>query len=140
MSVDENKSIVRRFVDEVWNQGNLAVIDELVAPNFVGHGHGSRKGTSSGPENTREFIEMCRSAFPDLHVAIEWQVAEGDLVATRWTLSGTQRGQFMGVQPTGKRVTVSGTIFDRIDSGKVAEEWIDWDRLGLMQQLGTVQR
>jgi predicted ester cyclase len=151
-STDQNKAIVRRFVDEVWNQGNLNVIDELVAPGFRGHGHmGAPHGGQSGgqpggqhfapgPEGTRQFVHLVRSAFLDLCVTVEQQLAEGDLVATRWTLRGTQQGAFMGMAPSGKQVSVSGTVIDRIANGTVAEEWIDWDRLGLMQQLGAMQR
>jgi predicted ester cyclase len=83
---------------------------------------------------------VCRTALPDVRVIIEQQLAEGDLVATRWTPTGMHRGQFMGVAPSGKQVLVSGTVIDRIAGGKVAEEWIDWDRLGLLEQLGVVQR
>jgi steroid delta-isomerase-like uncharacterized protein len=152
MSANENKALVRRFVEEVWNQGNLGVIEHLVAPDFQDHGHmAAQQGSqpsgqpgeqhfATGPEGTRHFIQMIRSAFPDIQVTIEQELAEGDLVATHWTIRGTQHGPFMGIEPTGKQIQVQGVVIDRCAGGKVAEEWIAWDRLGLLQQLGAVQR
>jgi steroid delta-isomerase-like uncharacterized protein len=135
VSADTNKEIVRRLGIEPW-QGKLGVIDELVAPNYVGHDPAA--GEQQGPEGVKEFIKSYLAGFPDGTITIDEQLAEGDLVATRWTGRGTHKGELMGVPPTGKQVTVSGITISRVKNGKVVEEWSNWDTLGLLQQLGAV--
>ena len=134
MSADTNKEIVRRLGVEPW-EGNLGVIDELVAPNYVGHDPAMDQ---QGPEGVKEFITGYIAAFPDAKITIEDQLAAGDLVATRWTARGTQTGELMGIPPTGKQVTVTGIAISRVKNGKVVEEWSNWDTLGMLQQLGVV--
>jgi steroid delta-isomerase-like uncharacterized protein len=135
MSADTNKEIVRRLGVEPW-EGNLGVIDELVASNYVGHD--PAMPDQQGPEGVKEFITGYLAAFPDGRITIDDQFATGDVVATRWTGRGTQRGELMGVPPTGKQVTISGITISRVEKGKVVEEWTNWDMLGMLQQLGVV--
>ena len=133
---DANKTVSRRLTEEAFNQGNYDVIEELVAPTFVNHD--PTTGDTKGPQGTRELIEGYRSAFPDLKLTIEEQVAEGDLVATRWTARGTHKGELMGIAPTGKESTVTGMSIEKIKDGKIVESWNNWDTLGMMRQLGAI--
>jgi steroid delta-isomerase-like uncharacterized protein len=133
MSVEENKAIFRRIVEEGFNKGNLAIVDELVATNHVNH-----TDNVHGPEEYKQFITMYRTAFPDLHMTIEDQIAEGDKVVNRWTSRGTHKGDLMGIPPTGKQTTVTGMYVARIIGGKIMEEWGNFDALGMMQQIGVV--
>jgi steroid delta-isomerase-like uncharacterized protein len=135
VSADTNKEIVRRLGVEPW-EGNLDVIDELVAADYVGHDPAQPE--LHGPDGIREFITTYLAGFPDGRITIDEQLAEGDLVATRWTGRGTQQGELMGIPPTGKQVTVSGITISRVKGGKVVEEWSNWDTLGMLQQLGVV--
>lgn len=135
MSADTNKEIVRRLGVEPW-EGQLGVIDELVAPDYVGHDPAQPE--LHGPEGIKEFITGYLAGFPDGRITIDGQLAEGDMVATRWTGRGTHQGELMGIPPTGKQVTVSGITISRVKNGKVVEEWSNWDTLGMLQQLGVV--
>jgi steroid delta-isomerase-like uncharacterized protein len=135
VSADTNKEIVRRLGVEPW-EGNLGVIDELVAPDYVGHDPAQPE--MHGPQGIKEFITGYLAGFPDGRITIDEQLAEGDLVATRWTGRGTHQGELMGIPPTGKQVTVSGITISRVKNGKVVEEWSNWDTLGMLQQLGVV--
>lgn len=134
---DRNKAVERRLLDEVYSQGNLEIIDELVANDFVGHGTGA-EGGDQGRDAYRQFIVDLRTAFPDIRMTVEHQVAEGDKVATRWRARGTHLGEFRGIPPTGKHGEISGTIIDRIADGKIIECWSNTDDLGLLQQLGVI--
>jgi steroid delta-isomerase-like uncharacterized protein len=135
---DQNKALARRSLEEVWNQGNLAVIDELVAPNATFHDPSVPGGKFTGPEGLRQFVQIYRGAFPDVRITINDQVAEGDKVVTRWTATGTNSGQLMGIAPTGKQATVTGVDIDRYEAGKVVEAWANYDMFGMLQQLGVV--
>lgn len=132
---EQNRRLVRRTFDEVYNQGNLALVDELVAHDFVIH---SPSAEIHGPANTKQYVAMLRRAFPDLHFTIEDQLIDGDKVVTRWTARGTHRGEFQGIPPTGKQVSMKGTDIDRIANGKVVECWTNGDDLGVLQQLGVI--
>jgi steroid delta-isomerase-like uncharacterized protein len=134
---EQNKALTRRAVEEVWNRGNYAVVDELVAGDFVVHAT-TLTEEIRGPEGVRRYFGALRAGFPDLHVAIEDQIAEGDRVVTRWTARGTHTGAFQGISPTGARVRVTGIDIDRIADGKFVECWTSLDELGLLQQLGVV--
>jgi steroid delta-isomerase-like uncharacterized protein len=135
---EQNKALSKRNIDEVWNQRKLAVIDELVAPNSVLHDSTVPGGKVSGSQGYRQFVEIYLAAFPDLHFTIQDQFADGDKVATRWTGSGTQTGALMGIAPTGKRSTVTGITIDRYQNGKAVESWVNYDALGMFQQLGVI--
>ena len=135
---EENKAIVRREIEELFNHtGNLDVAEEVYAPDFVGHDP-TMPQDLHGMEAARQFAAEMRSAFPDLSCTIEEQIAEGDRVATRWVASGTHEGELMGISPTGNRVTVAGMTIDRIADGQIAETWDTYDALGMMQQVGAI--
>ncbi len=132
---EQNKMLVRRTLEEVYSQGHLAVVDELVASDFVIH---TPSEEIRGPEGTKQFVAALRTAFPDIHFTVEDQIAEGDTVVTRWTARGTHTGEFQGLPPTGKQVRLAGTDIDRIADGKAVECWANVDELGLMRQLGVL--
>jgi steroid delta-isomerase-like uncharacterized protein len=136
VSTDTNKEIVRRLGVEPW-EGNIGVIDELVAADYVGHDP-SQPEDMRGPEGIRGFVTTYLTAFPDGKITIDDQLAEGDLVTSRWTGRGIHQGDLMGIPPTGKQVTVTGITISRVKDGKVVEEWTNWDTLGLLQQVGVV--
>jgi steroid delta-isomerase-like uncharacterized protein len=136
MSTEQNKAVVRRVFDEVINEGNLNVADETLTPDYVYRSPGSPD--FHGPEGFKQLITMYRSACPDVHLEIDELIADGDTVVTRWTGRGTQLGEFMGIPPTGKQVTVTGVIITHFRGGKAAEEWELMDMLGLLQQLGAI--
>jgi steroid delta-isomerase-like uncharacterized protein len=136
MSVEENKAKVRRLVEELVNKGDLAVVDEVFATNFVNHSPAT--GTTPDREGIRQYITMVRSAFPDYHNVVEDLVAEGDRVAVHVTCRGTHRAQFMGIAPTGKSVAFPAVSIFRFAGGKVIERWNTTDNLVLLQQLGVV--
>ena len=131
MSLEENKALSRRAIEEIMNQRNLAVFDELHSPDYVCH---IISRTIQGPEPFKQLLSMVLTAFPDLHYTIEDLFGEGDRVVVRYTSRGTHKGDLMGIPPTGKQVTVTGTDIMRIVNGKILEEWINND---LMQQLGV---
>ena len=138
MSTEENKALLRRSVEEVFSaQGDLDVADEIYAPNYVGHNPLDPED-ARGPEGAKEQARMYRSAFPDVRLNIEEQVAEGDRVVTRWIGSGTHQGEMMGIAPTGNQIRVDGITISRIQDGKVVEDWELFNALGLMQQLDAV--
>jgi steroid delta-isomerase-like uncharacterized protein len=132
---EQNKSIVRRLVEEAWNKKNQAIIDELVTPNCLIH---TPDGDLRGPMEYRQLHDKYSKAFPDCTVSIEDMIAEEDKVVARLTFRGRQQGEFRGFAPTNKQVTVRCTTIVRLASGKVAEEHSIWDSLGLMEQLGIV--
>jgi steroid delta-isomerase-like uncharacterized protein len=134
---EQNKQLVRRAIEEVWNQGNYAVVDELTASDIVVHAS-LPDHEIHGPRGIKQFYAALRDGFPDLHFTIEDQIAEGDRVVTRWTARGTHTGTFKGIPPTGKQGVVSGIDIDRIANGKVVECWPNADELGLLQQLGVL--
>ena len=133
---EENKAIASRGFEEVYNQGNLDLIDEIYAADYVGHIAGSPD--IYGPEGLKQFVSMSRTAFPDVQLTIEDQIAEGDKVVTRWSSTGTHKGELMGIPLTGVQVTVTGIRISRITGGKILEDWTSWDTLGMLQQLGVI--
>ena len=138
MSTEENKALLRRSVEEVFSaQGDIAVADEIFAPDYVGHNPTDPQDVR-GPEGAKELASMYRSAFPDVRLSIEEQVAEEDRVVTRWIANGTHQGEMMGIAPTGNQVRVEGITISHIQEGKILQEWELFDTLGLMQQLGAV--
>jgi len=132
------KGITRRMVEEVFNMGRLDVIDEIIAPGYVGHDPALPQDVA-GPDGERDLVRGYRAAFSDLTLTIDDQIAEGDRVVTRWTARGTHSGDLWGIAATGKEVTVTGTAIDRIEDGRIVESWSHWDALGLMQQLGVAR-
>ena len=132
---DENKKIARKLMEEGWNKGRVEVVDELLSAQCRFHDP-VFPALTSGAENFKQHIRTCRSAFPDLKFTIEDMIAERTEVVVHWTARGTHRGPFLGMQPTEKSATVSGTTINRIEKGKIVEQWADWNLLSLMEQLG----
>jgi steroid delta-isomerase-like uncharacterized protein len=137
MSTEQSKALVRQLIEQVFNRGNLSLADELLAPDFVEREE-LPPGMPSGREGVKALTGMMRSAFPDFKAAIDDMIAEGDKVVIRQTWSGTHKGEFMGVPPTGKRVSFGVIDVIRIDGGRFVEHWGQMDTMGLMQQLGAV--
>lgn len=136
MSVKDNKALISRYYDELWNKWNLAVADELIAPEIAFRG--SLAVTVQGLGGFKEYVSMVRAAFPDFHNSIEELIAEGDKVVARLTYSGTHRGELFDIAATGKRVTYSGIAIFRIAEGLISDGWVIGDTLGLMKQLGAI--
>jgi steroid delta-isomerase-like uncharacterized protein len=136
MTPEEMKAGYRRMIEEVFNQGRLELVDELVAADAVDHTE--MPGRPPGAEGVRWAAQTFRAAFPDIHFQIEDQVAQGELLATRFSISGTQNGEFMGVPPSGKRAAIAGMDMVRLRDGKMVEHWALMDMLSLMQQLGLM--
>jgi steroid delta-isomerase-like uncharacterized protein len=136
MSTQENKAIARRLLEDIWNNGSLNVVDEIFTTNFVRHGP-VLEGEVSGREAVKKLVTMFRNAFPDLRTSAEDQVAEGNLVVTRWTARGTHRGELMGIAPSGKQIRIAGALIDRLAGGKIEAEWAYYDAMDMMKQLGV---
>ncbi|MBI4672181.1 MAG: ester cyclase [Chloroflexi bacterium] len=137
MSTEQNIALVRRFVQEVMNKGDLAAMDEFFPVDVVDHTP-EVPNLPPGREGAKILFAAYRAAFPDYHVAIDDILAEGDKVVWRWTLTGTNQGSMMGMPATGKQVKVEGIDIFRIADGKIVERWASFDQLGMMQQLGAV--
>jgi predicted ester cyclase len=135
MTVEENKALVRHFVEEFWNEGHTAVADDLFAPVAEIH---MPTGEGVDVDGLKGFAGAFRGSFPDWHSTFEELVAEGDRVAERWSGRGTHRGELQGIPPTGKRVEVPGSVFYRIIEGKIVEFRGQLDMMGMMQQLGVM--
>jgi steroid delta-isomerase-like uncharacterized protein len=137
MDAHANKALVERFYDEVWARGNVGFAHEVFADDYVRHDL-RPTDPAPGPTGQAQIAEQFRNAFPDLQWRIDLMLGEGDLVAARWTASGTHTGSWGTLEPTGKRAEFSGVNIFRFDEhGKVAEIWNHRDDLGLMEQLGA---
>ena len=135
MSSETNKAIAHRWYEEVFNTGNLALISELFAPNFVDH---DPSNPLPGLEGLGQLVSMYRGAFPNLHFTIEDELSEGDKLVTRFVARGTHNGPLMGIPPSGKQAIVTGIDILRFESGKIVEHWGNQDLLGMMQQIGAI--
>jgi steroid delta-isomerase-like uncharacterized protein len=133
---EENKTIARRFNEEVWGRGDEAALEELLDPDFVDHD--ALPGQSPDREGHRQILAAFRSALPDLKVTTEDVVVEGDKVVSRWTARGTHQGDLMGIAPTGNGVTIKGIDVLRVAEGRIAERWAQFNDLEVMQQLGAI--
>jgi steroid delta-isomerase-like uncharacterized protein len=136
MSAEANKAIVRRLLD-VLEEGNIDLVDELLAPDYINHSPGT-PDQPTGPEGVKGVVAMFQSAMPDLRVVIEDMIAEGDKVATRYTLEGTHEGELFGVPPTGQRLSIKSMAVERVSDGRIRDHWRVTDSLDMMQQLGVV--
>lgn len=134
--VTENKDLVRRDSEEVWNKGNLNLVDEYVAEGFILHDP-AIPDDLHGPEGYKQLVAMYRTAFPAAHIAIDELIAEDDTVLVRWTGRGTHQGEFVGVEPTDTEVKVPGTMVIHIEDGMVTGCWQNYDVLGMRSQLGA---
>jgi predicted ester cyclase len=134
-----NREIGRRVLLELWGEGRLEVADELYAPDYVDHvARGPEPEIVRGPEGIKQAVTLFRTAFPDLTYAIDETLAERDLVLTRFSAHGTHTGPFLGAAPTGRRVAYGGLDLNRIANGKIIESWVQYDALGLLQQVGLL--
>ena len=131
-----NKAVVLRYIAEVLNRGNSALTDELVAPGFIGH---DPIGPDiHGPQGLKQRYAIYHRAFHDLHCTVEEVVSENDSVVLRWTAYATHLGEIMGIAPTRRQIITTGIMTCHIIDSKIQEAWINWDALGLLQQLGVV--
>ena len=135
MPTEENKALVRRFFEEMWNQGDMSVANELLAADHVHH---FSDEDIHGPDGVKQLVHWLRTTFPDIYTSTDDMVAEGDKVAVRFTIRGTHLGEGMSVPPTGKRVVYTGVDIFRLAGGRIVERWGEVDSLGLRQQLGTI--
>jgi steroid delta-isomerase-like uncharacterized protein len=131
----ENKALMRRWFEEVWSQGRVAAIDEMMSTRVVVQGLGDNVQDIAG---FKQFHTMYRSAFPDVRIQVDDVIAEGDKVAVRWSGSGTHRGNDLGFPATGTAIQFTGMTFARVENGKLVEGWNVFDQLGMLQQLGVV--
>lgn len=136
ISPEANRALANRIWEEIWHQGNLSLIDELFAADFVRHDPNGQE--LRGREQTRQFMSSFRAAFPDLRYDIEDQIAESDKVVTRYRFRGTNEGPFQGNPPTGKQASYTGIQIQRFEGGKLVEQWTEFDLLSFLQQLGVL--
>lgn len=127
---------MRKLLEEPW-KGNWRILDEVVASDYVGWSSGLHEPIR-GRESLRERLQSYADAFPDARVTVQDQVVEDGKVATRWIARGTHAGDIADVPATGKEVTVSGVTISRLEHGRVVEQWVTWDRLGMLVQLGAI--
>ena len=137
MSKKDNRKLARRYVEQVWNEGDVDVLEKIVTPDYVHHDP-SMQEFGSGVEGFKRLIEMQRKAFPDLQITLEDQIATKEKVVDRWIGRGTHEGEFMGNNPTGRQVVASGITIHRIEDGRIAETWNNYDTLGMLRQLGVL--
>lgn len=132
---EQNKTLARRWFEDLFNRGDLDAAEEILSAEFVDH---LPREEERGLEELKQYVTMYRAAFPDIRDTIEELVAEGEKVVVRWTSRGSHQGEFMGVAPTGRHVRFSGMRLFRIAENKIAESWVNIDQLGLLEQLGIV--
>jgi steroid delta-isomerase-like uncharacterized protein len=135
---EENKAIVRRWFEEVWNQGREGTIDELFPAEGVAHGLGDSESDVHGPTEFKPFAANIRGSIPNTQIRVEDILSEGDRVAVRVILEGTHTGQGLGVPPTGRKVSIQGIIILRMVDGQIVEAWNSYDQLGLLRQIGAL--
>jgi steroid delta-isomerase-like uncharacterized protein len=136
VAIIHSKSIIRRVFDEAFNQGNLTIVDELVALNGISH-HLSW-GTPANRMGLKQLIAMLRTAFPDLSCKVEDEITQDNKVAAHWKIRGTQTGIFLGNPPTSKPIVVEGLIYVCIENEQIIESWLMIDQMSVLQQLGLV--
>jgi len=136
MSAD-NKSIVRLLYDEVWNKRRLELVDEIISPSHALHDP-NLIGSAVGPEAYKRLVSRWVAGISDLRFTLEDMVGENEKLAVAWTISGTHKGEFMGVPPTNKKVTVDGITIHHFVNAKIMDSYASWDAWGMMQQLGVV--
>jgi len=134
--LEQNKEIARRFYEECWNQGKVDRVDQYISKDCRYHDP-AFPSLGPGVDSMKRHISMCRNAFPDLRFSLDDTIAERDEVVVHWTAHGTQEGSFLGVAATRKIATVSGTSIYRVKNQKITEQFIDWNLLTLLEQLGA---
>ena len=138
MATTQIKSPIRLVFNEAFNQGNLAIVDELLSSDHLAQN--ALGGALNGPGGLKWLVATFRIAFPDLHCTVEDEIIGGDKFSAHWTMRGTHMGLFMGNPPTGKQIHVHGILFARLEEGMIVEYWMLIDQLGLLQQLGIIPR
>ena len=132
---DNKEAVIRRMIDDVWNKGNLKLVDELVTPDYVDH---DPVNPVRGTQALKDVVNKYRSGFPDCRLDIDELFSFGDRVVVRWHYNGTHQNVFEGIQPTGRHVTGPGISIHRFQGDRLIESYTNWDALGFMQQLGVV--
>jgi steroid delta-isomerase-like uncharacterized protein len=140
MPVEENIQLMERWFQEVWNEGRIQTVYDLLAPNGVARGQRGGSSEIRGPEEFAKFVHEIRGAFPDTTLQVEDILGAGDKVVIRWSAVMTHSGAAFGVPATGKSVRTQGVTIARIKDGKIIEGWDNWDQLGLLEQIGAFQR
>jgi steroid delta-isomerase-like uncharacterized protein len=130
-------AVYRRLVDDVWNRGDPDAVDEIFAPDFVGNDP-APPDLIAGPEGMKRFVAQMRAAFPDWTVTTDDLMVDGDRLISRWTVRGTHRRPFAGVEPTGRAIELHGISIHRIVAGRIVENWHGVDKLGMLRQIGAV--
>jgi predicted ester cyclase len=138
MSTDASKAVVRRLFEDILSDGELDVADEIIAAGYQDSGPVAVPGIPPGPEGMKMFATGYRTAFPDIHFTIEEQIAEGDVVVTRWTSTATHTGELDEIPPSNNAVNCSGVSIDRVVDGKMVEGWGVFDELGMLRQMGVI--
>jgi steroid delta-isomerase-like uncharacterized protein len=134
----QNSVLIRRWFDEVWNQGREETVDAMCARDVIGHGQAQHGADLQGPEHFKQFLRSFRSGFSNIHVEIHDTIEQDDKVMARWTATLTHSGTFLGIPSSGKQVRVNGMSVQRIVGSKIVEGWDNWDQLSLLVQLGAV--
>jgi len=134
--LEKNKELARQFFEQIWNQGDESAIDRFIAEDAAGND--PKFGV--GRESFRLQWRKWRAAFPEINFAVEEIVAEGDTVVTRWRLTGTHLGEYLGKEATGNKVDVDGVSIDRIKDGMVVSGFDAWDSLGFREQIGLIPK
>jgi steroid delta-isomerase-like uncharacterized protein len=141
VSAEQNTALAREAIG-IWSTGEVDAADEIYSSDYVNHQHHDPNDPRDlrGIEAMKQFVREFREGFPDFRDSIDLQLAEGDMVATRFTSTGTHRGTFMGVEPTDRELTWTGITIDRIADGRIVESWANWDMMGMMQRLGALSQ
>ena|SRR5437879_6876083 len=133
----DNKAIILGLYEEVWNERKLEVVREIISPSHALHAP-NISGSSIGPEAYKNQVVRFLAGYPDLRFTVEDTVVEKDKVVACWTLSGTHKGDFMGIPATNRKVSVDGMTIHHVADGKIMDSYSNWDALGMMQQLGVI--
>jgi steroid delta-isomerase-like uncharacterized protein len=139
MSAEDNVLLVRRWFREVWNEGRIQTVHDLFAPDGIATGQSELGVPLRGPSDFAPFVERIRGAFPDINVTIEDAFGAGDKVVARWSATMTHQGDHLGMPASGQPVRISGITIARVLNGQIVEGWDNWDQLGLMKQIGTLE-
>lgn len=137
MSAESNRAIVRRYIEEVFNRGNLSVAEEVLAPGYVHHDPATAE-MGSGIEGLEKMVGFYRESFPDFEIRVQEQIATEDRVVERWTGHGTHQGTLMGIPATGRNITADGISIHRLEGGKIVETHTVFDTAGMLRQLGAL--
>jgi len=140
MSIDANVQLMRRWFQEVWNEGRVETVHELLHPNAVAKGQRGAEEEIRGPEKFVEFVQQIRGAFPDIHIKVEDVFGAGDKVVLRWSGTMTHTGHGIGFPPSGRAVHSRGITIAKFVDGQIVEGWDNWDQLGMLEQIGAYKQ